>query len=1148
MDIDEYFKSLSEGFSKEYEIAKEARKKGFDPKDYVEIKEAPDLASRVEGIIGVEGIAEIIRSKERNGKTRTEVTFDVAKEICTNPKFDSYAPIKRIELAVKVGLAMLTDGVTVAPTEGLQTVEEYKNPDGTNYIAVSYAGPIRSAGGTAAALSVAIADYARQFFNIGPYKPTQKEIERYVEEAEIYNKVARLQYRPTDDDIRVIVSNCPVCVDGVATEDVEVSGFRDITRIKGDKQVLVTNRVRGGVSLVICECIAQKAKKLVKEVKTVGLDWSWLNSVIKVDKVVEKGKEEQKRADAFLEELVAGRPILSYPGFVGGFRLRYGRSRLTGIAAKGFNPATMIVLDDFIAVGTQLKVEYPGKGCVAAPVDSIEGPFVKLSSGEALRINTAEQARELKDQIVEIISLGDILITYGDFKKSNTTLQPSSYVEEFWLAELKEKDPSADVNPYAIDFKEAYSISQKYGIPIHPRFLYEFQAASKEELTALAMAILRNSEIVPKTDSIFEVKELKISNAEVKPTLESLNVPHKFIDENIVVVGDDAKALIASLGFVKGIEGKLEVNELVLDKYNSEANDPIELMNSIAPFRIMKRSAYVGARIGRPEKAKERLMKPAPNVLFPISSYGGKERNIASAYSNTAKKFGNYRLKVEIARYKCPKCKRITDAPFCYDCNMPTVIERVCPKCGLFTTEEICPNCKIPTIASEEREIDIVKTVDNAMRYLGITKLPQVIKGVKRMMNKDKTVERLEKGILRSTYNVYTFKDGTARVDATDTPITHFYPDEIGVSVGKLRELGYTTDYLGNPLEHGDQLVELRHQDIILNKHNAEYLLNVAKFVDALLEKFYNLPRFYNANKIDDLVGKLVITLAPHTSCGVLGKIVGFTDANVGFAHPYTISARRRNCDGDEDSAMLLLDALLNFSRSFLPSTIGGTMDAPLILTVNVHPEEVDDEVHAMEVVNGLSLEFYRKSLEYAAPSDVKVEVVGDRLGKKEVYSNILFTHETSPMAIKEAPKKSRYTTLKSMKEKVDTEFKLMNMIRAINKKDAAKKLILSHFIPDLIGNLHSFSKQIFRCSVCNTKYRRMPLSGKCPKDGGKILLTISKGSIEKYLNMAIELADRYDLEPYIKQRLKLIKADIGNIFGEGEEGAAKQFNLSRFI
>ena len=144
----------------------------------------------------------------------------VVEEICKNSRFDNYEVIRRIEIAVRVGSAILTDGVLVAPTEGITGVRRYRNPDGTDYIAIMYAGPIRGAGGTAAAQSVALADYARRIFDIGQYRPSQDEIERYVEEAELYHsRAARLQYKPPDDDLRVIVSNCPVCVDGVPTEN-----------------------------------------------------------------------------------------------------------------------------------------------------------------------------------------------------------------------------------------------------------------------------------------------------------------------------------------------------------------------------------------------------------------------------------------------------------------------------------------------------------------------------------------------------------------------------------------------------------------------------------------------------------------------------------------------------------------------------------------------------------------------------------------------------------------------------------------------------------------------------------------------------------------------------------------------------------------
>jgi len=40
-----------------------------------------------------------------------------------------------------------------------------------------------------------------------------------------------------------------------------------------------------------------------------------------------------------------------------------------------------------------------------------------------------------------------------------------------------------------------------------------------------------------------------------------------------------------------------------------------------------------------------------------------------------------------------------------------------------------------------------------------------------------------------------------------------------------------------------------------------------------------DLKRFYNILDKEGLVGQLIVGLAPHTSAGVLGRIVGFTKA-----------------------------------------------------------------------------------------------------------------------------------------------------------------------------------------------------------------------------------------------------------------------------
>src|SRR5439155_437428 len=79
----------------------------------------------------------------------------------------------------------------------------------------------------------------------------------------------------------------------------------------------------------------------------------------------------------------------------GGLRLRYGRTRATGLAAVALHPATMHILDDFIAVGTQIKTERPGKAGAVTPCDTIEGPLVVLDTGDFIEVPDAAAAKRL---------------------------------------------------------------------------------------------------------------------------------------------------------------------------------------------------------------------------------------------------------------------------------------------------------------------------------------------------------------------------------------------------------------------------------------------------------------------------------------------------------------------------------------------------------------------------------------------------------------------------------------------------------------------------------------------------------------------------------------------------------------------------------
>ncbi len=1123
-EIRRYHEMLLKEVERHYSIAKRARKLGLDPKPDVEIPIAKNMAERVEKLLEIEGLAEKIESYEREGLSRVEICFRIAEDIVRG-KFGDFEREKALDLAVRSSVAIQTEGVVAAPIEGIAKVKIDRNSDGSDFIRIYYAGPIRSAGGTAQVMSVLVGDYVRRMLGIGRYIPTEEEILRYCEEIPLYKKVANLQYLPSDGEIRLIAENCPVCIDGEPTEDAEVSGYRNLPRVE-------TNRVRGGMALVIAEGIALKAPKLKKLVEKIGIDgWEWLDRLIGKEQENDTGNGEEavKPKDKYLSDIVAGRPVFSHPSKEGGFRLRYGRARNSGLATIGINPATMVIAGEFIAIGTQLKVERPGKAGSVVPVTSIEGPTVRLRNGDVVKINSYEEALRLKDMVERIIDVGEILVNFGDFLENNHPLVPSGYVYEWWVQEVKGRVPEGDYR--SVDEDLALMLCDEYNAPLHPDFTYLWHDISFEDARYLRDFIAENGKVEGKYGKSSLVVKL---DSKTKEVLEALLVEHKVRDEFIVI--ERWKALVRCLG--------LDFDLRIVND-TEKARDGLDFVRKVSGVDVRARSpTRIGARMGRPEKSKERMMSPAPHFLFPLGQAGGKTRDLKKAIDYTKSYNSNKgEIEVELPFRICRKCGKES---FYLKCECGSFTEQVylCPRCGI-KTEEICERCGGETNGYRVWKVNVRELYFSALENVGERDINGVIKGVIGLTSRKKFPERMEKGILRAKHKVYVFKDGTARYDMTDLPLTHFRPREIGVSVESLKELGYEFDHLGNELRDDDQIVELKPQDVILSRAAGEYLLKVSRYIDELLVKFYGLKPFYSAERPEDLIGQLVIGLAPHTSAGVLGRIIGFADVNAGYAHPYFHAAKRRNCDGDEDCVMLLMDGLLNFSKEFLPDKRGGQMDAPLVLTVILDPKEVDAEVHNMDVCENYPLEFYRATMRCAKPKEFvrAIERVEDRIESEMKYYGLRFTHDTADISL--GVKSSSYKTLKSMQDKVKHQMELARKIRAVDENDVAERVITSHFLPDIIGNLRAFSRQEFRCVNCNQKYRRIPLSGKCQRCGGSLTLTVHEGSITKYLNISKELAETYKVSRYTRQRIKLIEVETLSLF---ESELKRQIKIDEFF
>jgi DNA polymerase II large subunit len=1371
-----YFDRIESRLDEAFDLAQRAKATGGDPEPEVEIPTARDMADRVENILGIDGVAERVRELEGE-MSREEAALELVEDFVEGNVGDYESREGKVEGAVRTAVALLTEGVVAAPIEGIDRVELLENDDGTEFINVYYAGPIRSAGGTAQALSVLVADYARALLDIDQYKARGDEVERYAEEIALYDKETGLQYSPKDKETKFIAEHLPIMLDGEATGDEEVSGFRDLERVD-------TNSARGGMCLVLAEGIALKAPKIQRYTKNLDeVDWPWLQDLIDGTYYDEEGDEtggdesgdgaaadadddesdaddgptgppRVEENDKFLRDLIAGRPVFSHPCESGGFRLRYGRARNHGNATAGVHPATMHIVDDFLATGTQIKTERPGKAAGVVPVDSIEGPTVRLANGDVRRVDDPEEALEICNGVERILDLGEYLVNYGEFVENNHPLAPASYTVEWWRGEFA--DAGADVQALGdsphVDLEdpgaaEALEWVAEYDAPLHPAYTYVWHDISVAAFDELADAV---------ADGYVEDGTLHVPRrGEVRETVETLLKPHHQADDELLI--RDYVPFLRCLGIDDGLERTWTLADLsdraltwgtsddtVDAGRDAEPTDPdedrppgtnaIEAVNEVAPFTVRERApTRIGNRMGRPEKSESRDLSPAVHTLFPVGEAGGSQRSVAEGAKHAPDMRSTPgRIEAQVGTRECTGCGEHTFETRCPDCGERTEPYYFCPDCEQELEPDDagrvhCDRCEVDGTSVEFHEIDLKAQYWDAMDEVGERENSfEILKGVKGLSSTNKTPEPMAKGVLRAKHGVTSFKDGTVRYDMTDLPVTAVRATELDVTADQLRALGYETDVHGDELRHDDQLVELKVQDVVLSDGAAEHMLKTADFVDDLLESYYGLEPFYEVDDREELVGELVFGMAPHTSAATVGRVVGFTSAAVGYAHPYFHAAKRRNCfhpetkvwfededgeshygeirsfveerldpesaeeddfgtlvqeldgevsvpsladdgtvvrrpveavskhrstdhlidietddgrsitvtpehsmvvwdggpqhvdarelevgdeipvsavdvfgseldesplaadggspevqvvervqvrrsnvehtysltvadthrlvangihsgqcDGDEDCVMLLMDGLLNFSRAYLPNARGGRMDAPLVMSSRIDPSEIDDEAHNMDIMWEYPTEFYEATREMADPEEVEdiMKIAEATLGTEREYTDFAHTHDTTDIHM--GPALSAYKTLGSMQDKMDAQLHLSRKLRAVDETDVAERIIEYHFLPDLIGNLRAFSRQETRCLDCGEKYRRMPLTGDCRECGGRVNLTVHQGSVNKYMQTALIVAEEFGCRPYTVQRLETLEKALSSVF---EDDTNRQTGIADFM
>ena len=1290
---DGYQKRLDVQADEVYRLAGVARSQGLDFSDEVEIPRTRDLASRTEKLLEdyldgmkIEDDLRNLLEKYDRETAAIEIALGVSKRMHARTGDITRA----IDSGLRVGLAVLTEAVLVAPLEGIGGVRIMNNADGSEFLSIDYAGPIRAAGGTAQALGVLIGDMVRRELGVGRYVPTTPEVERVKEEFGLYR--VGLQYKPPPEEIEVIVRACPVMVNGEETESQECAGYKEVRNIV-NKNNTPRTRIRGGVMLVIGEGLCLKAPKILKHTERLEIPgWEFIAQFAGKGKSASDGDEKVKRrviskVDRYMDDVIAGRPVFGEPGEPGGFRLRYGRSRATGLAAAGFNPVSMEAHGGFISVGTQLKTERPGKACAATPCIDLDGPTVLLQDGSYRRISTIEEWRSCSAEVISIWDSGEVLSGFGEFLENNKDLVPSGYNRDWWAADLvdaldhpekvevfssilgvdrasmppgipfngaierggesnlerslRKREWQLYLRDMELTWEQACHAIKEYGAAVPPPWNFWWSDMPMSFAPKL-IEVLCQSEFKDgclrlcgaaaswSPNSHFEDIGLPApstgewpgwtmvhDHGVVKSSLMTLGVEHHHDGDDIVIpsaweglldglglelVSDAVRVVVDAGSHINDRVSRIREATDTIAKENERAQE-IESVRTVERMRAetaarqrglgisetdaegraaaasiedsgpddpsLLRAAYallddheverslwlvrklsnlrwedsvpcrVGSRMGRPEKAGVREMKPMVHALYPIGESGGPQRLLGQAAAKVS-------IRVEMGPRICKKCGKDSPHLRCHHRLSEEVEE-----CGGKTMIRKRRGDQNRRRMGQRTSVPLGKIVETKRRALGLNRIPDRIKAVKGLISIAQTPEPIEKGILRARHGVSVFRDGTSRYDMSDVPLTHFKPNEIGTPWRRLAELGYSHDVFGEPLGSDEQMLELLPQDFVASRSARQHLLSTCQFVDDLLIRFYKMEPFYEATEELDLVGHLGIGLAPHTSGGVLCRIIGWTDASAGYAHPLFHAAKRRNCDGDEDSLMMLLDGLLNFSKAILPSGRGGRMDAPLVLSTRIDASEIDKEALNIDCGWSYSKAFYEGTKSQPHPSELEdiVDLVDGRVGGVGEVRGYGWTHDSGELDA--GPQNSSYKTLETMEDKMLAQLAIGRQLRSVSAARVASQVIESHFLPDLRGNLMAFTRQKVRCVKCAHSYRRMPLAGKCIQTtsssgiglgtsqeggtlcGGNVVLTVSEGAVRKYIKITSEVMDTYGVDDYTKQRVGWMTDSVDSLFND---------------
>ncbi len=1108
LKFQEYVERLKKNVNAQIEVANKARNLKHDPSSSIESVITHSSTETILAILQIPGLDKYLPERINQHKNLLLLAADVAKQI-VNGRFLKKDRERLILLAIQSSFVILSRGQCSVPEE---YVHKIRIDPKQNYLTLFFTNMIRYVPGNITGLAILIADYLRGILHLNRFHSSPEIIGRYVEEYELYLSLSDQTLDYDEEHLKLFIQNIGVELSSDPYERIEVQKYRNLPKL--------TNHLRMGLSVTLDHILRNLTQIIIQKTKSGLPEWEWLD---KLQFTILKQKKAFGTGD-----IRSTQPLLSQSNKSGGFRLRYGESRITGFGTIGIHPVTM-ALTGILTPGCTVQLDISENTFAINPVSSIMGPLVEFEDGSLKRINSQRELQKIKSEVKQIWEMGDILISISDIPEA-TPIIFSAWTEEWWSREIEAKISSTKFkslhtlvpeisegdlyqllrNPinFYPSWEQAYSLSKAFEVPLHPRYSLNWNELALSDFILLMQRINTNSESFLPLDK------------EVLRIIKQLGVPFEIFENKV-----NSEILNSFIPLFKERYSHLmEIVEKDIDTITVEVLCQA-MLNVPVRSLCYKR---IGFKLIRMEKSEPRFTNPPHHVLFPLGKNGGPQKDFFKIPQESS-------TQIRVANRYCNSCDIESFSVYCPECKQKTDQKYMCRE-GHITDKPTCSSCEKKAYPTSLKTVNIYGIFNSGMKSLGSTNIKKV-KGISYLDNIYGVPETILKGILRAKRGIYVFKDGTSRFSYTNSPIRIFSANEINTSIDTLHRLGYSHDIHGDNLSQEDQLIEIFPYDLIVNEEGAKFLFAQSKFLDDELRFQYDLSPYYRFQSFKSITGSLVVGISPITQVGIIGRIIGYSTNNVLFAHPIWHFLKSRSCNGANDSITLLFDVLLNFSREYIPSYHGGALDIPSVINF------VDDWSDLLNYSKQISLVmnqiFYQELSNNPEQSDLISQ-------ESSLLLTSTFPIHTSTN-ISRNPLENQLTDKKIL-ERIKIALESLENIRGIEEGKYVDNLLVNDFLIKVSTSISRFFQQPIRCKFCKTTYRRAPLSDRCPSCKNKTLeLTLSKGWVLRYLQIINQLSEQYskDLTPYTKSWIRFIELNKKLLFEVGPKPTTLIFDNS---